>query len=248
MKRIFILSSVLFLSIISTAQSNRQPNDAETIVINKVVNIIVPLIDGFQNNDWKKESGGADAPEDYSVQANPEIPINTAPFNEWHFTIKPGSDYYNKNIKPYYDKLNNGSLDATDAKAMKDFQTEGNKIKSESNLYVEVHVNEVAIPVRPAKNSMTDLKIPSCYFAYKQPSDKLIGTDNNTPDSYVLVFGDWSTARTRASFGDYGFKFIHPKETPYIENIVIIISGSNDRIKEILKTTDWQKMNEGLTK
>ncbi|MBS1973991.1 MAG: hypothetical protein JST13_06535, partial [Bacteroidetes bacterium] len=176
------------------------------------------------------------------------IPINTAPFNEWHFTIKPGSDYYNKNIKPYYDKLNNGTIDATDAKAMKDFQTEGNKIKSESNLYVDVQVNDIALLVHPLKNSITDLKVPGCYFSYKQPADKLIGTDHNTPDSYVLAFGDWSTARARASFGDYGFKFIHPKGTPFIENIVIIISGNNDRIKEILKTANWQKVNEGLTK
>lgn len=246
MKKLFILISALFFSIISSAQSRRDPNAAEKVAINKAVNIIVPLIDGFQNSDWQIQNGGAYAPEDYSVQINPNIPINTAPFKDWHFTIRHGSDYYNKNIKAYTDKMNNGSIDFSDPKAVEQFQKEGSKIQM--NLYVEVHVNDIEIPVKPIKNSTADLKIPGCYFSYKQPAGKLIGTDNNTPDSYVLVFGNWSTAKLRPSFDDYGFKFIHPKETPYIENIVIIISGNNDRIKELFKTIDWEKVNDGLTK
>ncbi len=245
------LSQLFFSSFIfcyASAQNDRPANEAETIVINKAVNIIVPMIDRFQNDTWQKESGGADAPQYYSVQRHPNIPINTGPFNDWHFTIRQGSNFYNKNIKAYYDKVNNVTLDASDTKAMEQLVKEGQKIKDISNLYVEVHVNEVVIPVKPLKNSAADLKIPGCYFAYKQPADKLIGRDENTPASYVLIFGNWSTATTPADRQDYQFKFIHPKGTPFIENIVIIISGSSDRINEILKTTDWQKVNDGLTR
>ena len=242
---LLIFPSLTFFHV--SAQNDRSANDAEKAVINKAVNIIAPIIDGFQNDTWQKDEGGTDAPEDYSVQAHPDNPIRVAPFNDWHFTIRPGSDFYNKNIKAYYDKMNGGSLDANDSKAMEQLVKEGQKVKDMSNIYVEVHVNDINIPVRPLKNNSLDLKIPGCYFSYKQSADKLIGTDRNAPDSYVLVFGNWSTASARAAYGDYGFKFTHPKSSPFIENIVIIISGNNDRIKELLKETNWQKVNEGLS-
>lgn len=54
MKKLFILSSALFFSIISSAQSRRDPNAAEKFAINKAVNTIVPIIDRFQNSDWQK--------------------------------------------------------------------------------------------------------------------------------------------------------------------------------------------------
>ncbi|MGH2564128.1 MAG: hypothetical protein ACRDE5_06430, partial [Ginsengibacter sp.] len=134
----------------SFAQNNRSANDAEKTVINKAVNIIVPIVDGFENDTWQKEGGGADAPEDYSVQRHPNIPVNVAPFNDWHLSIRQSSDYYNKVIKPYYEKVSNG-LNVNDTKAIEAIQKEGQKIKYESNLYIEVHLNDAAIPVKPLK-------------------------------------------------------------------------------------------------
>jgi len=246
-KNLSLLVIVSFLYNFSSAQNSRPATDTEIVVINKAVNAIVPLIDRFQNETWRKDEGGADAPQDYSVQMHPNVVMGVAPFNDWHFNIRPGSDYYNQNIKPYYDKLSSNQIPVNDAKAMEKLQKEGQKIKQESNLYVEVHVNEAGIPVNPVKNSAADLKIPGCYFAYKQQTDNLIGTDRNIPDSYVLVFGKWENTKLVAGLSEHYFKFKHAIGSPYIENIVIIISGSPERFKELLATTNWQSVNEGLT-
>ncbi len=253
-KFIAMIYKLLFLSFLfsfsfncSFAQNNRRPTEAEMTAINKAVNVIVPLVDRFQNETWQKEEGGADAPENYSVQKHPNVVMGVAPFNDWHFTIRQNSDYYNEKIKPYYDKITNNQIPVNDPKAMGALQKEGQKIKLESNLYVEVHVNDAGIPINPAKKSLADLKIPGCYFAYKQQPDNLIGTDRNIPDSYVLAFGKWENAKYNANLNEYYFKFGHPPGTPYIENIVIILSGPPDRLQELLKTTDWKSVDEGLT-
>lgn len=231
----------------SSAQNNRPPTEAEMTAINKAVNVIVPLVDRFQNETWQKEEGGADAPENYSVQKHPNVVMGVAPFNDWHFTIRQNSDYYQKNIKPYYEKITNNQVNLQDAKALEEYQKEGKKIKLEYNLFVEVHVNEAGLPVKPVKNSAADLKIPGCYFSYKQQPDKLIGTDRNIPDSYVLVFGNWGNVKTIPGLHEYDFKYTHPPGSPFIENIVIIISGPPARLQELLKTTDWKSVNDGLT-
>lgn len=240
-----LLFLLLFVSAIS-AQNSRTANEKEKAVINKAVNIIVPLIDGFENDTWQKEEGGADDENNYSVQIHPDVVMGVAPFNDWHFTVRQGSDFYNKNIKPYYDKVTNNPIDAGNAEAMKQLVDEGQKIKTTSNIYVEVHVNDLGIPVKPVKNNEADLRLPGCYISYKQTKDKFIGTDRNLPDSYVLVFGNWGSSKYQN--GDYHFAFAHPPGNPFIENIVIIISGAKDRILEILKSTDWTKVNDALTK
>ncbi|HEY5406180.1 MAG TPA: hypothetical protein VIJ92_03795 [Ginsengibacter sp.] len=194
-----------------------------------------------------KDEGGADEPENYSLQVHPNVVMGVAPFNDWHFTIRQNSDFYNETIKPYYDKITNNQIPINDPKAMKELEKEGQKIKLESNLYVEIHVNEIGIPMNPAKGNAADLKIPGCYFSYKQRPDILIGTDRNIPDSYVLIFGKWEQARFNASLHEYYFKFKHPPGTPYIENIVIILSGAPGPLKELLTTIDWENVNEGLT-
>jgi|GEM_PF-2402346 len=241
------LSFLSFTFYFTSAQNLRNANDAEKAVIAKAVHIILPLIDGFQNSTWQKEEGGADEPQDYTVGTHPDVVMGTAPFNDWHFTIRVGSDFYDKNIKPYYDKLNSGNINANDTKAMETLVKEGQEIKLESHLYVEVHVNEAGLPVKPVKNSPADLKIPGCYFSYKQRPDLLIGTDRNIPDSYVLVFGNWATAKLVPGIQEYDFKYTHPLGSPFIENIVIIISGPPGRLQEILKTTDWEQVNGALT-
>lgn len=247
-KKISSLIILLFVIMCCTyAQNSRPASDTEIAVINKAVQVIVPLIDRFQNKTWQKDDGGADEPENYSVQKHPDVVMGVAPFNDWHFTIRQNSDFYNESIKPYYDKITNNQIPVNDPKAMETLEKEGKKIKLESNLYAEVHVNETGIPMNPVKNNAADLKIPGCYFSYKQQPNNLIGTDRNIPDSYVLAFGNWENAKHNANLNEYYFKFRHSPGTPYIENIVIILSGPPERLKELLKATDWKSVNDGLT-
>jgi len=229
-----------------SAQSSRSPTPQERIVIDKAVNAVVGVINGFSNNDWEITAGGADAPESYSVQRKPWVPIGVAPFNDWTFEIRQGSPLWNSLTKPYLDKIQNTSVDINDKKATDAYLKLGNEFANKKDVIVEVHVNDFGIPMYPQKDGAMDLKIPGCYFAWKQQHDNLIGTDRNLENSYVLVFGNWANVKSSGN-GFYNFHFTHPPLAPYIENIVIIISGNNERISELLHKTNWNEINNGLT-
>ncbi len=44
------------------------------------------------------------------------------------------------------------------------------------------------------------------------------------------------------------FHFVHPPQTPFVENMVITISGAEDLIKALLDKTDWIKIANSLTR
>ena len=244
-KKIISILVLLFFTIHSAIAQNRAATPVETKVIQKAVNAVVPVIDGFENKDWGKTAGGADEPQYFSVQTKPDVVMGVAPFNEWHFEVREGSERYNKIEKPYIDKMAANPPDAGNEKQMKENANEGARVNKLMNVYVEVMVNEKNLPVKPLKGGVTDLKIPGTFFTYKQPENKIIGFQRVGLSSYVLAFGNWRTAKFADA--DYQFHFTHPLATPYIENIVIIISGADDRVQEILHKTDWSKINEGLT-
>ena len=226
------------------AQSDRSPTPAEANVILKAVNAVVPVIDGFQNKDWQKMTGGAEEPRYYSVQKYPDVVMGVAPFKDWNFTIPDGSDRYNKIVKPYMDKME--TTPARNDKEMKEYDKEGDSITEMINVYVQVHVNQKNLPLKPPQGAV-DLKIPGTFFAYKESATgyKTIGGGNRGNSSYVLAFGNWGTSKL--SYNNYQFHFVHPLGTPYIENIVILIYGASDKVQEILNNTDWKKINDGLT-
>ncbi len=246
-KKIITLLALSFLiTQFTNAQSDRSPTPAEKNVILKAVNAVVPIIDRFQNKDWQKTKGGADEPEDYSVQKHPDVVMGVAPFNDWNFTIPEGSDKYNKIVKPYLDKMAANPPDGSNQKLIDEYDKEGAKMEEWSNVNVRVFVNIKNLPIKPPHGAV-DLKIPGTFFSYKEPAtgDKTIGGVDHSKSSYVLAFGNWSTAKLMND--NYQFHFTHPLATPYLENIVILIYGAPDRVQEILHNTDWKKINEGLT-
>jgi hypothetical protein len=60
---------------------------------------------------------------------------------------------------------------------------------------------------------------------------------------YVLVYGDWKTAR-RSGDG-YEFHFVHPAGSPYLENIVVRLHGADDRLQEMLQA-EWTRLTSAL--
>ena len=246
-KKIITLLALSFLiTQFTKAQSDRSPTPAEANVIQKAVNAVVPVIDGFQNKDWQITKGGADEPEDYSVQKHPDVVMGVAPFNDWNFTISQESDKYNKIVKPILDKITATPPDGSNQKSIDKYNNELADVEELSNVNVQVHVNEKNLPLKPPHGAV-DLKIPGTFFSYKEPTtgDKTIGAVDHGKSSYVLAFGNWGTAKLRDNY--YQFHFVHPLGTPYIENIVILIYGAPDRVQEILHNTDWKKINGGLT-
>ena len=250
MFRIKKIITLLALSVLifkfTKAQSDRDPTPPEKKVIVKVINVVAPIINGFQNKDWQITKGGADEPEYFSVQRYPDVVMGVAPFNDWNFTLTQGSDKYNKIVKPFLDKMQTNPPDVSNQKAVDKYNEEIAKMELLSNVNVEVHVNEKNLPLKPP-NGVVDLKIPGTFFSYKEPTngEKSIAGIDHCQNSYVLAFGNWGTAKLKSD--NYQFHFTHPLATPYIENIVIIIYGAPDRVQEILHNTDWKKINEGLT-
>jgi hypothetical protein len=65
----------------------------------------------------------------------------------------------------------------------------------------------------------------------------------------VLCFGDWKNNLVKAADVRWYFPYIfrHEKNTPFIENIVIVIHADAVRANDIIKRIDWTKINAALT-
>jgi len=244
--RISLLLVLLFGYKEDTAQ--RKPTPQEAAAITKAAGAVNDIVERFADSNWQMSAGGIAPAEYYSVKIRPNEPINTTPFQgDWDFTIRTGSPLYHEKIQPYIAKISSPPTDPNDKKAWDEYMHSTDKIKGLQHVYVEAVINRLSVFVNPLKGGNDDLKIPGCYFSYKQPGGEVpvIGTDYQLP-SYVLAFGNWKNTK-KESDGEYMFPFVHKPGTPYIENIVIILSGNEERIKELLQKTDWDKINEGLT-
>ena len=236
-----IMAACFFTSV--QAQTLRNPNEAEKTVINKCVHATVPLLNSFENDVWEKQEGGADEEKDYAVQIKPDVVMGVAPFNDWHFAVRQDSPLWTTVIQPYLDK--GSSLNFSDPQVVSAYQLEGQKIKALKDIYIEVRVNEASYPRILAKEKM---HMPGAYYIFDQSSrNDFVGVDHNLP-SFCLVFGDWTGAGTKTALnGGTEFHFRYPLNSPHIENMIIILSGNEERIKELLAHADWQKINDGLS-
>jgi len=244
----FLFSLILSLTGFSVfAQTLRDPTPAEKAALNKVVQAVMPVLQPFDNDDWILTDGGADNPEDYSVQIKPDVVMGAAPFSDMTYTLRQESPLWIKEVKPLMDRL-------TDPANAPHNETEGaaydklsNEVEAKSEVIIKIHVNEKNLDVKPIKGSKEDLKIPGCYFSFKPTKDP--GTNQDLTNEYVLAFGNWKTFKERDYSGTpyYEFSFTNPNGSPYIENIVIILKGNIERIKEMIKKIDWNKINQGLT-
>jgi hypothetical protein len=193
-------------------------------------------------------SGGADDPDNYSVGRRPDGPLNVAPFNDWRFSVKQGSPLWNGKIKPLQEKMMAAASRGGDEKGAAAYDQVSKEYFNRRDIFVEVAVNDVELPILPGKNSIANLKIPGCANSFKLTHDDHWRGNNQDLDAgYLLAFGNWSTAKPSRDYDDYRFHFIHPDGDPFIENIVILIKGNEQRIKELLKEIDWNEVNKGLS-
>lgn len=246
---VFLSNFLLFSSFVFQvdAQTMRSPTPQEKTAIEKVINAVMPVLTPFSDDTWVLEDGGPDQPEYFSVAIQPEEPIGTAPFTDMRFEMKQGSELWNREMKPLLDKIEHPDKVPSNDEEAAAFNKLTNEYENKSKVVIEVHVNEKNIEVKPVKGGPSDLKIPGCYFSYKQSNNP--GSDEYQAYQYTLVFGKWSTAKVK-DYSDvpfYEFSYVHPKGSPYIENIVVILKGNNKRINELLGKIDWSNVNKGLT-
>jgi hypothetical protein len=110
------------------------------------------------------------------------------------------------------------------------------------HLQVEVHFNMLVVPMITAPDAKRDPKISGATFVHQ---------DRNNPFghgvAYVLFFSNGRTGKWDETNGVYRNAFVHPPNSPFIENLEIRIYGADDRIKELLHKIDWKQVNAALT-
>ena len=111
-----------------------------------------------------------------------------------------------------------------------------------TKLSVEVHFDRANVDMDPPPSANPDLHVPGAALAYRlKPSKFEKGT------SVVLLFGNWKTAVWNSEGGYEHYKFKHAAHQPAIENIVIQLDGSPERIDQLLHNVNWQLVNNART-
>ena len=255
-------TALIFLSLLLPAnsilaQSVREPNAAEKKVFDKAIPIIQSFLDKFGNNDWTLDQNWYNddplVPTDYEDKG----PIGIDQNFERDYVVNQDSKRFSEIIKPLYDKSQvltdkvvaelkeyekNPPKDGVMKKdAVSDsLDALNNKLEELNALHVYAYINRDNISGRPAadvkvKGSAMVTKTNEGYMAYDYFK------------SYYIAFGDWKTAKWNADDSLYDFKFKNTK-TPSIQNLVIIMTGAQDRMKELIRTLDWSVLNKAIIK
>jgi len=222
----------LLLGLNANAQL-RNPTPAEKAALDKAVTSIENILDQFNSDDWDKE-------QDYytgeiAINGHADVPMDIDNNFERQYHVKMNSDRYNTLIKPIEDKI-------TAAMQQSDFATVqqlGKQNKALSWLTVDVYINRHTANVYPGNHAKTTkLNVTGIPYAYKTKGD-------GGEIEYSLLFGNWETAQN----GEYGlnYHFKRPHVTPYIENIVFIVHGADDRIQQLFKKVAWADIQNALT-
>jgi hypothetical protein len=228
---------VLLLAVLPAAvfgfMAKRKPTTAEQAAIDKYVTTMNKVLDQFRGPDWNEH-----------VDQNIENPmLNTVddrPFDldqvlQRTYDVKPDSKRFLTLIKPRQEKI----AQEKDASA-RDLQRA--QMEDLSHLQVEVHCNLLVVPMITGPDPRHDPKVPGATFVHK---------DRNNPFghgvAYVLFFSNGRAGRWEEVNDVYRNFFIHPPNTPYIENLEVRIYGPEDRIKELLQKINWKQVNAALT-
>ena len=216
------------LSAAATAQAQvRDPTPAEKKVIEQYTSVIHPFLDTFESDDWNTKVD-FDVDDNVLVGQSNDYPLDVDELIQRSYTVKNGSPLYQREVAPFLAKMQQMSPT--------EMAQAGKKLKM-LRLEVQVHFNRAAAD-KDARTKQ-QLQVPGAAYSYvtEQSEDKRSQT-------VVLLFGDWKSAQQGSD--DLKFQFKHPPHTPVVENIVVQLQGSPDRIRELLQRADWKRVNQAL--
>ena len=211
----------------------RDPSPDERAVLMHYRDVINKVLDRFQNDDWT-ESVDYEITDDVQVSGDPDVPLDINELTQRTYIVRQGSALYEKEVAPIIEKLTATSDPAEMARIARQ--------KKVTTLKVEVHFNRSGVGMSAAPGPSQDLHLAGPSFATHLRAD-----DPRQGASVVLLFGNWSTAKWNADNGFLRFRFKHAAHQPAIENVVIQLDGSPERIGELLRTVDWRQVNDTLT-
>jgi len=235
-------TALMMLALISSLQAAgqpgsegdlRDPNPQERQILMHYREVIGKLLDQFRSDDWD-EKIDYEITDDVSVSGDPDVPLDINELIQRSYTIRPGSALYQKEVAPLAEKL----TATTDPNEMARLA----KQRKVTNLTTEVHFNRLCVGLDSVPAAGSDLHIPGTAMAYHVKPAKL-----GRGAAVVLMFGNWKTATWNADNSCARYKFKHAAHQPAIENVVIELDGSPERIDQLLKSVKWDDVNSALT-
>lgn len=254
---IFVLSLHLF-TISILAQTVRKPNAAEKKVFDKAIPVIVSVLNKFGNDDWTLDQDWYNddplVPTDY----NDKGPIGIDQNFERDYVVNQDSKRFNEIIMPIYKKSQvledkvvarvkkyeshpsaksekeNGKKDPL----MDSLNAVNNKLEELNELHVYAYINNLYVKGKPVKG----LNIPGAAIITK------LNSGHFAPDffkSYYIAIGNWQNAKWSTGEKAYYYKFKNTPK-PSIQNIVIIMTGAQDRMNELIHKINWSVLNKAL--
>jgi hypothetical protein len=210
-----------------------RPTPAEQKAITKYAEAVNKVLDQFRSDEW-------DETIDYNidnpmVNPMPDRPLDVDELIQRTYHVRPGSRRYQAMILPRMQAM-------AQEKDLTRKQLLGAQVQDLMHLQVQVHCNLLVVPMITGPDSKHDPKTPGATFVHQ---------DRNNPFghgvAYVLFFSNGRAGRWEEANDVYRNFFVHPPNTPFIENLEIRIYGSEDRIQELLRKIDWKQVNAALT-
>ena len=211
----------------------RPPNAQEKPILIHYREVVAKLLNQFRSDDWE-ETIDYEMTDEVQISNDPDVPLDVDQMSQRSYLIRTGSALYEKEIAPFAAKLS----------AMKDPNEMASLAKQMKmmNFSVELNFNRAEASLDPPPPGNPDLHVPGAALAYRLKPYKF---DKGT--SVILLFGNWKAATWNANTGGDRFKFKHSPHQPAIENIVIQLDGSPERIDQLLHGVNWQVVNDALT-
>lgn len=213
------------------SDENRNARPAEEQAIIKLETAIRQISSQWAKNGWIMKTP-LNIPR--TVEIKPKIPGPMMPNSE------NGGDNLIELYSPTMQQKMNTAFD--NAKNVQ----EAHEIFSSLIPKIEVKLHE---NVRGLKfgSFIHPLHIPNVPVAYEEIQ---ANGDMGNDTTIYLAFGNWKInypQKEVTNLNPQYYTFKHPKETPYIENVLMIFTGNMKRIREILQTTNWELVTNALT-
>lgn len=106
-------------------------------------------------------------------------------------------------------------------------------------------MNDGAIPFGDDAKDNKQLNVPGAAKAFIEAVDD---NDPSEDAAYVLAFGNWNDARYDGENHVLRFRFKHPPQTPYIENVTLLMRGNSQKIEEMIRGANWNSIYAALAK
>jgi len=211
----------------------RKPTPDEEKAVARYTQVMNKVLDRFRSPDWDET---IDATIEHPM-VNPMLdrPLDLDELLQRTYQVRPDSKRYQTLIAPRLQKV-------TQIKDPTEKHLQRALAEDLMHLQVQVHLNMLVVPMITAPDPKRDPKIPGATFVHQDRNNPF-----NHGVAYILFFSNGKPGRWDETNSVYRNVFVHPPNTPYIENLEIRIYGAEDRIKQLLRTIDWKQVNSALT-